>query len=119
MSTKNNKKKKPDFKSPNVGNMKRVKDRWRKPRGIDNKKRVRMSQCGAVPKVGYKNPGEIRGFHPLGLPEFLVTNVAELMENFEKSKKGGFIARISGSVGKRKRDEIRKKCTELSIRVIN
>ncbi|MBN2478195.1 50S ribosomal protein L32e [Candidatus Micrarchaeota archaeon] len=113
-----NKKPKPSFKSPNVGNKKRVKDRWRKPRGTDNKKRVRNSQCGASPKVGYKNAESVRGMHPLGLKEILVSNVIELMDSVDQFKEG-LAVRISGSVGKRKKEEIRKKCEELKIRVLN
>ncbi|MFN7088501.1 MAG: eL32 family ribosomal protein [Candidatus Paceibacteria bacterium] len=72
------KKSKPKFNVLNAGFKKRVKDRWRKPRGIDNKKRVRFAWAGASPRIGYKNASEIRGMHPSGKFEVLVHNVAEL-----------------------------------------
>ena len=111
------KKKKPKFNVLNARGGKRakrkVKTRWRKPRGVDNKKRIRKASHGASPRVGYKNPASIRGLHPSGLKEVLVNNPAEL----EAAK--GHIARISGKVGKRKRAEIEKKAEELKIPLAN
>ncbi|MEM0106653.1 MAG: eL32 family ribosomal protein, partial [Candidatus Micrarchaeaceae archaeon] len=53
----------PKFLVPNVyaKNRSRVKDRWRKQRGIDNKKRIKKAFMGAEPTIGYRNPSSIRG----------------------------------------------------------
>ncbi|MBU0586136.1 50S ribosomal protein L32e [Candidatus Micrarchaeota archaeon] len=107
------KKSKPKFNVLNAGFKKRVKHRWRKPRGVDNKKRIRCSFAGASPRIGYKNSAEARGTHPCGLKEVLVNNPSEL-----KSAAGNAV-RIASGVGKRKRDEIKKLATELKITVLN
>lgn len=111
------KKKKPRFTVPNY-KKKRVKKRWRKPKGIDNKKRIRMKEHGANPKVGYKNSKEDRGKHPLGVKEVMVHNVRELMAS-TKDVKGKFAVRIGTSVSKRKKESIRKKAKELGVKTLN
>ncbi len=123
------KKSKPKFNVLNAGFKKRVKHRWRKPRGIDNKKRIRLAWAGASPRIGYKNAVEVRGMHPSGLFEVLIHNVAELRavpsSQSPVSKPGtengkrSFAARIASGVGKKKRDEIKKAAAELKIPVLN
>lgn len=123
------KKSKPAFNVPNAGFKKRVKHRWRKPRGIDSKKRVRFAYAGACPRVGYKNAPEVRGMHPSGKFEVLVHNVAELKaisgSASPVSKPGTgngkqqFAARIASGVGKRKRAELEKLAAEMKIPLLN
>ncbi|MFH1393879.1 MAG: eL32 family ribosomal protein [Candidatus Micrarchaeota archaeon] len=107
------KKKKPTFNVMNLGFKKRVKSRWRKPRGTHNKKRMRKEFCGASPCIGYRNPVSMRGLGKGGLPEMLVCNAAE----FEGAK--DVVLRISSKVGKRKRVEIQKKAEAMGLRVLN
>jgi len=109
---------KPKFNVLNAGVKKTVKKRWRKPRGIDNEKRVRKKEHGACPRVGYGNPKEVRGSHPLGLKEFMVCNINELISNADKIK-GNYVLRISGKVNKRNKEGIRAKAKELGIRTLN
>lgn len=112
------KKKHPKFNVPNAGGKrgkKRVKDRWRRPRGIDNKKRIKKRSAGARPKIGYKNPESIRGLHPSGKREVLVSNVKEI----EALNPELHVIRIRASVGKKKRREILEKAKEMGIRVLN
>ncbi len=103
----------PYFNVPNYrgkhGKM-RVSGKWRKPKGVDNKKRIRKASHGACPRVGYGNPPSIRGRHPSGLEEFLVHRP----EDLESAK--GKIAVISSSVGKRKRLLIQAKAKEMKVR---
>lgn len=73
-----NKKKVPDFKRNIPASRKLYRDKWRKPRGIDNKKRVRKASEGPSPNIGYKNPEEIRGLHPSGYREVLVRNESDM-----------------------------------------
>jgi len=107
------KKNKPKFNVQNLGFMKSVKDRWRKPRGTGNKKRKKEAWTGACPRIGYKNPEKIRGLHPLGLPEILVATPAEL--------KGvtGKVVRIVSAVGARKALEIEKVAKAAGLQVLN
>ena len=108
-----NKKKKPRFTVMNEDHVKRIGHRWRKPRGIDNKKRVRFAYTGKSPRVGYGNQVGVRGMHPCGLAEVLVHNPKELESVKEKA------IRIASSVGERKRNGIREKAKTLGLHVLN
>ncbi len=111
--------KKKDKKKFNVPNstgkhrMKSVKPRWRKPTGVDNKKKIRKAFMGKAPRVGNKNSREVRGVHPLGLHEILVFNAGEL-EGAES-----VLVRIASGVGKKKRAEIVARANEMKLRVLN
>lgn len=107
------KKSKPKFSVPNFKSLKKVKERWRQPRGHDNKKRVKYKYTGASPTIGYKNSPEVRGMHPSGFFEVLIHNAIEL-----KTAKGK-VARIAASVGKKKRQELKKLADELNIKLLN
>lgn len=107
------KKSKPTFNVLNSGFKKRVKFRWRRPRGTDNKKRIRCDFAGATPRIGYKNSAKVRGMHPTGLMESLVHNAAELKAAVGKA------ARIASGVGERKRAELAKIAAELKIPLLN
>ncbi len=106
------KKKKPTFNVLNLGFKKRVKSRWRKPRGTHNKKRMGKEFTGASPSIGYGTPASIRGKRN-GMEEVLVCNVSEL-EGLKD-----VLLRISAKVGKRKRLEIAKKAKALSLKIVN
>ncbi|MFH2106580.1 MAG: 50S ribosomal protein L32e [Candidatus Micrarchaeota archaeon] len=106
-------KRKPTFAVMNQGTLKRVKHSWRKPRGIDNKKRIRCAFAGKGPRVGYGTPEAIKGMHPCGLHEVLVNNLNEL----EAAK--GKAARIASSVGGRKRKVMEEKAKTLGIHLLN
>lgn len=107
------KKKKPKFNVLNLGFFKRVKDRWRKPRGTHNKKRMKFEWTGALPNIGYKNPDEIRGLHPNGTREVLVHNVEELDGLKDVT------VRIASPVGARKRKLIEEKASSMKLKVAN
>lgn len=107
------KKSKPKFNVPNAGFKVRVKERWRRPRGVDSKKRAKFAYAGASPRIGYKNAMEVRGMHPSGLFEILVHNAKELGEAGEKA------VRIAHAVGKKKREQIKKLAAEMKVRVLN
>ena len=109
------KKKKPKFTVMNLGFMKSVPDRWRRPRGTANKKRRHYAFAGAYPKIGYKNPEQIRGLHPLGKKEMLVNNVYDL----NKVKDKDMLVRIAGKVGAKKRNQILEKAKLMSLVVLN
>ena len=108
-------KKLPSFKRSNVSKFKRLKNAWRKPRGIDNKQRMRRKSAGAIPKIGYRQARKERGFHPSGLMEVLVHNENELRRVSPQKE----VARIAGSVGGKKRVEIRKIAQELKVKLLN
>ena len=92
---------------------KRVKAGWRKPRGIDNKKKEKEKTYGSEPNIGYGNRRDLRGLHPSGMEEALVMN--PVMLDGMKNK----VVRISGTVGAKKREVIRAKAKEMGLRVLN
>ncbi len=107
------KKKKPKFNVLNLGFRKKVKARWRKPRGTHNKKRMKNKWAGALPNIGYRNPKGIRNLRPNGHKEALVHNAAELEELKD------VLVRIAAAVGARKREEIEKKAKAMKLKVVN
>jgi large subunit ribosomal protein L32e len=114
------KKSKPYFNIPNYGAKKRsrVQSRWRKQRGVDNKKRTKHSFMGAEPTIGYKNPDSISGIRPSGKRAIHVSNKMELMRAIESSEES-FDVILSGSLSKRKRLEIIKIADGQKIKVAN
>ncbi|HDN01697.1 MAG: 50S ribosomal protein L32e [Thermoproteota archaeon] len=89
--------------------------RWRRPRGIDNKQRLKLKSRPPMPEIGYGKPKSVRGLHPSGLKPVLVYN-PKMLENLDKDK---VIVIVGRTVGKRKRLEIAKKATELGIKIAN
>ena len=107
------KSKKPEFNFHDSHKKKRLGTSWRKPRGLHNKLRQQVAAKGKLVRPGFGSPKAVRGYHPCGLPEILVNNVAEL----EKAQ--GFAVRIAAAVGKRKRLEIEAKASEAGLKVVN
>ncbi|MFA6328717.1 MAG: eL32 family ribosomal protein [Candidatus Micrarchaeia archaeon] len=109
------KRKHPQFLRPNYGrsSRSRIKIAWRRPRGIDNKKRLKIKYMGASPSIGYRQPNAIRYHHPRGLPEVLVQTPADLagLKNV--------VIRIAGSVGRLKRAAIEKLASSMALHVVN
>jgi len=110
------KKKKPSFNPLNLGHLKRVKKRWRKPRGTANKKRRKYEFAGALPSAGYGNKKSVRGLRKDGKKEVLVKNLGD-MEMLREKK--DVVARMAATLGARKRAIIAKKAKEYGIKVVN
>ncbi len=109
------KKVKPGFARQESWRLKRVKSRWRTPRGIDSRMRYKYKAWPKQPSTGYGSPRKIRGLHPSGLEETTVWNVRDL-ERIDATKQA---ARIAHSVSKRKRPNIIEKARERGIRILN
>ncbi|MBR9679644.1 MAG: 50S ribosomal protein L32e [Candidatus Altiarchaeota archaeon] len=90
------------------------KPKWRKSRGPKSPWRRVKSGRPAVPTVGFRKPIDQRGLHPSGLKEVRVHNPDQIAKLDSKTE----IARISGTVGARKRAEMVKVAQEKQIRVI-
>jgi large subunit ribosomal protein L32e len=107
----------PKFVRPNLSQKRRVKDKWRKPRGIDNKQRHKYKWAGAIVNKGYRGDAKIRGTHPLGKKEFMIRGISDLEKN-----KGGlqnFVIRLSGTLSKHSKEKIRLKAAEMKLVVLN
>ena len=108
-------KKRPHFKRFESWRFVRIKDQWRKPRGIDNKMRTEEQGWPKSVKVGYRGPTAVRGLHSSGMEEVMVWNTNDL----EKVDPETHVARIGGSVGGRKREAMIEKAEELKLRILN
>ncbi len=90
---------------------------WRKPRGIDNKQRLKLKSRPKNPVIGYKNPEKIRGFHPSGRRPVIVHNVEELKKIAQEQE--NVLIYIAGKVGARKRAEIQEEAEKLGLVIAN
>ncbi|MEM3915748.1 MAG: 50S ribosomal protein L32e [Candidatus Nitrosocaldus sp.] len=106
---------KPEFVRQESWRYKRVKENWRKPKGIDSKMRLQVKGWPKIVKVGYRGPRVARYLHPSGYRDVLVHNVEEL-SRLDPSRDA---ARIASTIGARKRAAILSKAKELGIKVLN
>ncbi len=88
---------------------------WRKPRGKHSKLREKKSYRHAWVESGYRGPRTARYLHSSGFREVYVTNISDL----QKIKAATEAARISSSLGRRKRAEIQEKAKSMGIRILN
>jgi large subunit ribosomal protein L32e len=109
------KKGKPRFKRQNINRYPRLKDTWRKPKGRQSKRRRRETGRQKMPSIGYGSPSIIKGLHPSGYEEIRVANLKEL-ESLDAKKQA---ARLVGTVGAKKREQMVQKASELGIKVLN
>lgn len=93
----------------------RIKGGWRKPKGIDSKMRVSMKGWPKSHTVGYGSSPIIRGIHPSGYRDVLISNTKEL-ELLSPDKEAG---RIRATVGARKRGVIINRARELGVKILN
>jgi large subunit ribosomal protein L32e len=113
------KRKKPEFARPESWRYTRLKENWRRPRGLDNKVRKNVKGWPPLVRAGYRGPKVARGLHPSGYREVLVHNAEELKEIDPKTQ----AIRIAHTVGKRKRAKIitearKRKLTILNVREV-
>ena len=111
----------PKFNVPNQGTYGRgrIKDSWRKQRGIDNKKRIKMKKMGASPEIGYRNPAQLRGLRCDNTRAMLVHNMKELQALIEAKRTEEFVAIIAKPVATRKRIKMTKFAAQHNLRVTN
>ncbi len=111
----------PRFNVPNQGavNRSRVKDSWRKQRGIDNKKRVKKAFAGAEPTIGYGNPEQLRGVRVNGRRTVVVQNVQQLKEVIENPDMTDYDVTLASTLSRRKRIEMVKLAEQNKLRVTN
>jgi len=108
-------KKKPKFRRQESWRYKKLKENWRRPRGLDNKMRKKVKGWPPSPNIGYRTLKEIRGLHPSGFKEDTVFNIDDLNKVDPKFE----AIRIAHTVGTRKRIEISSRAREMGISVLN
>ncbi len=103
------------FKRQEYARYKKLGIKWRRPRGKTSKMRRYEAGKPAMPSIGYGSPKIERGLHPSGFKDVLVKNMSEL-ENLDPATEAG---RISATIGKRKKEVMLSKASELGIKILN
>ena len=107
--------KKPQFKRTCSHKFKKLDDNWRRPRGSQGKQRRKYAAKGALAQVGYGRPAAVKGLHPSGYSDGLISSIAEL-ELVDPSFEA---IRIAGKIGAKKKALIIAKAEEAGIQVLN
>ncbi len=107
--------KKPRFKRQESWRYKRVKENWRKPRGIDSKMRKKVKGWPPSPDIGYRSPKKTRALHPSGYIEVRV----QTTEDINGLNPATQAIRIARTVGDKKRLEISALADERGIHILN
>jgi large subunit ribosomal protein L32e len=111
-----NTKKKPQFRRTQGAMYTRLKGKgWRRPTGKHNKIGDNKKGKGEVPRIGYGANREMRHLHPCGLDDILISNV----KNIEGLNSERHAARISASIGKRKKAVLLEELEKRKIKVLN
>ena len=103
------------FKRDGYGKKRQLSDSWRKPRGQHNKQREQKKAKGALPKPGFGSPVAVRGMHPSGFFEVLISSVKELEGIDPKTH----AIRIGATVGERTRVGLQEKAIAEGFKVLN
>jgi large subunit ribosomal protein L32e len=109
------KRKKPAFVRPESWRYIRLKENWRRPKGLDHKIRKKFKGWPAAVSIGYGGPKIARGLHPSGYKEILIYNAEGLLEVDPKTQ----AVRIAHTVGRRKRARIINEARKKRITILN
>ncbi|NPA97346.1 MAG: 50S ribosomal protein L32e [Crenarchaeota archaeon] len=89
--------------------------KWKRPRGKDNKMRLKLKGYPPLAGVGYRMPKAMRELHPSGLEPVVVASVKDL-EALDPKKHAVYIA---STVGLRKKMELVKEASSRGFKVLN
>lgn len=108
-------KSRPKFRRQESWRYKRVKTNWRKPIGIDNAMRHHKRGIPTIVRIGYRGPKAVRGLTRNGKEEVMVCNPQDL----ETINNDTQVARLSSTVGIKKKVDITNRADELGIKILN
>ncbi len=111
----NLKQKRPNFRRVEAWRYNRVKENWRRARGIDSKTREKKGGWPKQPMIGYRSPKKIRYQTSSGKEEVIIYSSDDLSLIDSKIQ----IGRIAANIGRRKREKIINEAELLSIKIIN
>lgn len=111
----NIKKKKPTFTRQDSHKKKRVGKKWRKPKGLQSKMRLRFKGYKRSVQTGYGSPRAVKGLEASGLKGVKICSISDLAV-LDPGKHGAIIA---SSVGMRKKVDILKEAKQKKIKIIN
>jgi large subunit ribosomal protein L32e len=109
------KRRKPEFVRPESWRYMRLKETWRRPRGLDHKIRRKIKGWPAAVSTGYQGPKFARGLHPSGYIEVLVHNTEDLKSIDPKTQ----AIRMAHTVGRRKRTMIIIEARKKRMKILN
>jgi large subunit ribosomal protein L32e len=112
---KNMKKRRPPFRRVESWRYKRVKDSWRKARGIDSRTRKKTKSGVTSPSVGYRTPKKTRGLHPSGYEEVRVVKLGDV-QNLNPKRHA---IKISSRLGAKKRIELIDFAQKRNFKILN
>ncbi|MFC1801126.1 50S ribosomal protein L32e [Nanoarchaeota archaeon] len=109
------KSKKPNYSRQDSHKKKRLGSKWRRPKGLQSKMRLRKKGYKRSVEIGFGSPKAVKRMHKSGLMPVLVYALTDLKKI--RPDKEGIV--IGQTVGKRKKLELIKKADELKIKVLN
>ncbi|MBU1704440.1 MAG: hypothetical protein KJ922_03680, partial [Nanoarchaeota archaeon] len=108
------KKKKPKFLRQDSHKKVKLGQKWRRPKGIDSKIRMRLKGYRRARSTGWGSPTAVKGLTKDGLMPVLVRCAKDIEDISE-----GQIAVISTRLGEKKKIDIIKALKEKSIKILN
>ena len=111
------KKKSNKFKKHQSDEYVKVKESWRRPRGIDSRQRRKFKGLTLLVNVGYGSDKRTRYMLPNGFYKFTVHNVKELEVLMMQNRK--YAAEIAHNVSVRTRKLIVERANQLNIKLLN
>jgi len=109
------KSKKPHFIRQDAHKKKKLSKKWRRPKGLHSKIRLKLRGRAKYVSVGYRSPRKVRYLHESGLLQHIVRSIADL-EGLDAKK---ICLIISSSLGDRKKITILKKAKEQGFNILN
>lgn len=109
------KKKKPSFVRQDAHKKPRLEKKWRKPKGIHSKMRLKLRGYRRSVSVGYGSPKKVRGLHNSGLKSIMINSIKDI-EKLDSKKE---CAAIAKTIGMKKRILLINKAKAVGVRIIN